>query len=99
MGRPHKENKMDELIKIVSEVSGAVWKCYKEHLLNDPPEQFWNNWIADLNKMDEALKPYPVMHKLYLGMIKGFADATSEYWKEKNEKSKHISSAVNEKIS
>lgn len=70
---------MEELIRILADVSNLFWKCYKEHILNDSKEDFWNNWITDLDKMDDSLREDPVRYKVYLGMVKGYADATSEY--------------------
>lgn len=73
---------MEELAKIIHQEMNMFWKCYKTHLLEDQEEDFWNNWIADLDKMDEGLKNNPVAYKLYLGMVKGFADATSEHMRK-----------------
>lgn len=72
---------MDEIIKVLQQVSADVWKNYKHHAQAfDPkePDKFWENWTDDVNVFDAAYKDDPVRMALFVYLAKGLAEATKE---------------------
>lgn len=74
-------NKNDVLAEI-QQTAGDIWKVFKIHINNfddKNPSSFWDGWCSDLAVLENAYKDNPIRHNLYLGMIRGYADAMSEY--------------------
>lgn len=72
---------MDEIIKMLQEVSAEVWKNFKSHAQAfDPnnPEKFWADWKDDVDVLDNAYCKSPVKITMLAYLEKALAEATKE---------------------